>query len=110
MQDLLAGGVADVSPMPTAVSGTRDEGPALAQWSVEHRVKSVIVVAPPDHTRRLRRVLRRSMKDVPSRVMVRAIRSAEFDPDRWWQTQDGVRTQIRETGKLLFDLLRHPLS
>jgi hypothetical protein len=110
MQALLAEGFADVAPMPTAVSGSRDEGAALAQWSVDHRINSVIVVAPPDHTRRLRRVLRRSMKDVPSRVIVRATRRAAFHPDRWWQTREGVRTQITETAKLLIDVLRHPWS
>jgi hypothetical protein len=110
MYDLLAAGVVDVAPIPTAVNGTRDEGPVLARWCADHRVRSVIVVAPPDHTRRVRRMLRRSMKDVPTRVVVRAIRSAEFEPSRWWYTRGGVRTQLEESGKLLMDLLRHPFS
>jgi hypothetical protein len=110
MHDLLAAGVPDVVPIRTAVSGTRDEGPVLAQWCADHGVRVAIVVAPPDHTRRLRRVLRRSMKDSATRVIIRPIRASEFDPNRWWETLPGIRTQIAETGKLLFDLLRHPLS
>jgi hypothetical protein len=40
--------------------------------------------------------------------MVRYTRWSPFDPDSWWQTRDGQRTQITESEKLLVDILRHP--
>jgi hypothetical protein len=55
-------------------------------------------------------VLRRSMRGRGTRVMVRAARFSEYDPDRWWQTRSGIRIQIGETQKLLLDLLRHPVG
>ncbi len=32
----------------------------------------------------------------------------EFDPDSWWQTRGGQRTEAVESQKLLIDVLRHP--
>jgi len=32
------------------------------------------------------------------------------DPGRWWETRDGVRTEIIEFQKLLLDLIRHPIG
>jgi hypothetical protein len=33
-----------------------------------------------------------------------------FDPDRWWNSRDGIRTEIVESEKLLLDIVRHPIS
>jgi hypothetical protein len=40
--------------------------------------------------------------------MVRYARWSQFDPDSWWQSRYGQRTQIVESEKLLVDILRHP--
>jgi hypothetical protein len=32
------------------------------------------------------------------------------DPDRWWETRRGVRTEIVELQKLLLDVVLHPMS
>src|ERR1700730_2434158 len=54
-------GIPNVERMSGAVAGTEDEGGVLPRWCDERRFLSVVVVGAPDHTRRLRRVLRRSM-------------------------------------------------
>jgi hypothetical protein len=41
---------------------------------------------------------------------VQAARYSSFDPDRWWETRKGVRTEIVELQKLLLDFVLHPLS
>jgi hypothetical protein len=103
-------GVAKIDVIPSAAGGTQDEGMALASWCRERRLQSVVVVSAPDHARRARRVLRRSMGDAPTRMTIRAARYAAFDPDRWWTTHDGLRIGIVELEKLLLDVIRHPLS
>jgi len=103
-------GAVNVEQIPTPVTGTEDEGPALARWCDEHRLHSVVVVATPDHARRLRRVLHRSMKGRQTTVAVSSAHYSGFDPDRWWNSRDGVRTEIEEMEKLLLDLVRHPIS
>ena len=109
-QELNALGVTAVEQIPTHVSGTEDEGPALAEWCERHRFRSVVVVSSPDHSRRLRRVLHRATKDHPTKITVHSTRYSVFDPDRWWETHDGIRIEIEESEKLVLDFLRHPLS
>jgi hypothetical protein len=103
-------GIDVVERIPRAVGGTEDEGRVLEAWCRERDLRSIVVVVLPDHSRRARRVFRRAMSDHQTRVTVRATRYARFDPDRWWQSRAGIRTQVIELQKLLLDLARHPLS
>jgi hypothetical protein len=102
-------GVTDVVRIPK-VEGTESEGQVLPRWSDEQHLGSMVVVATKDHSRRLRRVLGRAMKGHPTHVTVQAARYSSFDPDRWWETRGGVRTEIIELQKLLLDFVLHPLS
>ena len=92
------------------VNGTGDEGQVLPQWSDEQHLQSMVVVAAKDHSRRLRRVLDRVMKGRGTHATVQAAHYSEFDPDEWWKTRGGVRTEIVEFQKLLLDLALHPGS
>ena len=82
----------------------------LPQWCAQHGVRSLVVVTSWYHSRRLQRVLQRSMKDSETSVAIRIARYADFEPENWWQTREGARTGIVELQKLLWDLVRHPLS
>ena len=50
------------------------------------------------------------MKGHPTRVTIQPARYSSFDPDRWWETRGGVRTEIIELQKLVFDVVLHPMS
>jgi hypothetical protein len=50
------------------------------------------------------------MKGHPTRVAVQPARYSSFDPDRWWETRVGVRTEIIELQKLVLDVLLRPVS
>jgi hypothetical protein len=99
-----------IDNIPRSVTGTEDQGPVLADWCDQHRFRSVVVVSTSDHSRRLRRVLHRSMKGHQTRVTVRSARYSAFDPDRWWEARGGIRTEVEELEKLLLDVVRHPIS
>lgn len=103
-------GVSAVERIPNPVEGTEAAGRVLGEWCADRQLRSVVVVSTADHSRRLRRVLRRSMRGCAATVVVRVARYSQFDPDAWWLTRTGIRTQIVETEKLLFDLARHPWS
>jgi uncharacterized SAM-binding protein YcdF (DUF218 family) len=107
---LKALGVTAIELIPTAVAGTTSEADALSGWCAQRRFQSIVVVSATDHSRRLRRMLRRAMKNHQTRVIIRPARHSTFDPDRWWETRAGVRTEIIEIQKLLFDVIRHPIS
>jgi hypothetical protein len=102
-------GVTDVVEI-SRIDGTEGEGQVLPPWCDEHQLRSIVVVATKDHSRRLRRVLDRVMKGHPTRVTVQPARYSSFDPDRWWETRGGVRTEIFELQKLLLDVVLHPMS
>lgn len=110
VRQLRALGVASVNLIPTYVRGTEDEGPALADWCDQHGFRSVVVVSTSDHSRRLRRVLHRAMKGHPTKVAARSSDYSAFDPDRWWLSRRGIRTEVVELEKLLLDVARHPFS
>jgi hypothetical protein len=103
-------GVETIEHLPVTVAGTEDQGQVLHDWCVQQGFRSIVVVTSTDHSRRLRRVLRRAMKGQPTRVMIRSARHSEFDPDRWWDNRAGIRTGIEEFQKLLLDVVRHPIS
>ena len=102
-------GVTDVTQI-SRIDGTESEGKMLPQWADQQHLGSMLVVASKDHSRRMRRVLDRDMKGHPTQVTVRAARYSSFDPDRWWESRTGVRTEIFELQKLLLDFLRHPFQ
>jgi hypothetical protein len=103
-------GVSAVQRIASPVTGTEAEGRVLRDWCIRWQFKSVIVVSNADHSRRLRRVVRRSMRGCAAKVLVRSARYSRFNPDAWWLTRDGVRTEIGEFQKLLLDLASHPIS
>ncbi|MGB8985994.1 MAG: hypothetical protein WCC37_05265 [Candidatus Sulfotelmatobacter sp.] len=107
---LRALGVDTIDQIPKKVAGTEDEGRVLPEWCDQQGFRSIVVVSTSDHSRRLRRVLHRSMKGHLARVTVRSARYSLFDPDRWWESRGGIRTDIEELEKLLLDVVRHPIS
>ena len=102
-------GVTDVVQI-SRVDGSESEGRVLPTWCDEHQLRSIVFVATTDHSRRTRRVLDRVMKGHPTRVTVQPAPYSSFDPDRWWETRGGVRTEIFELQKLLLDVVLHPMS
>jgi len=102
-------GVTDVVQI-SRVDGSESEGQALPPWCDEHQFRSIVIVAIKDHSRRLRRVVDRDMKGHPTHVMVQPARYSSFDPDHWWETRGGIRTEIVELQKLLLDFVLHPMS
>ena len=103
-------GVQAVEVIPRAVSGSEDEARLLPDWCERRGVRSVVLVSTADHSRRLRRMVRRTMNGHPTRVVVRPTRYSEFDPAQWWWSRDGVRTEVIELQKLLLDIALHPAS
>jgi hypothetical protein len=102
-------GVTDVVQIPRNEVGTEGEVQVLPQWCDQRQFRSIVLVAARDHSRRLRRVLDRVMKGHPTGVIIQAERYSSFDPDRWWKTREGVRTEIIELEKLVLDAVLHPM-
>ncbi len=103
-------GVQTVERIPRYTSGSEQEGTILPGWCEQHDYHSVVLVTSTDHSRRLARIMRRATRDEGVRIVVVPSRYSNFDPDRWWTTRYGVRTEIIEMEKLVLDVVRHPFS
>jgi hypothetical protein len=103
-------GVTDVVKIPRPQGGTEGEAEVLPPWCDQHQFRSIVFVAARDHSRRVQLVLDRVMKGHPTRVTVQPARYSSFDPDRWWETRDGTRTEFVEFQKLLLEAVLHPIS
>src|ERR1700730_387169 len=103
-------GVTDVMQIPRTDIGTEGATLVLPLWCEQHQFRSIVFVVSRDHSRRLRRVLDRVMSGRLTHVTVQPSRYSSFDPDRWWETRGGVRTEIIELQKLLLDFVLHPMS
>jgi hypothetical protein len=102
-------GVNTVEQIPPAVAGTEDESRQLPPWCLSKGFHTILFVSAPDHSRRVRRVLTRATRGLGLKVIVRPSRYSDFDPDTWWQTRAGVRTELIELEKLALEILCHPL-
>jgi hypothetical protein len=103
-------GILNVEVIPDPADGTDEETHVLLSWCEQRHFQSIVVVSPPDHSRRVRRALHRALRGHPTTVAVRSARYSSFDPERWWTTRSGVRIEIVELQKLLLDVVRHPIS
>jgi hypothetical protein len=101
-------GVTDIVQITISDGGTEAE--ALMARCDQHRFRSIVFVARRGYSRRLQWVLNRAMKGRPTRVKVRAARYSSFDPDRWWETRDGIRIEIVELPLLVLEAILHPMS
>jgi hypothetical protein len=102
--------VTDIMQIPRTDVGTEGEGQVLPPWCDQHQFRSIVFVTARDHSRRIRFVLNRVMKGHPTGVTVQPARYSNFDPDRWWETRDGIRTEIVEFQKLALEAVLHPIS
>jgi len=103
-------GVASVEQISRATTGSEQEGYILPAWCKQRGYRSVVLVTSADHSRRLRRIFRRSLHSHDLAVVVQGSPYSEFDPNDWWRSREGIRTGIEEFEKLMLDIVRHPFS
>ena len=103
-------GVQTIEVIPGYSTGTDADGKLIASWLEQNQLRSAVVVATSEHTRRLRRIMHRALEGKPASVLVVSARFSTFEPDGWWKTRSGVRTTVTELQKLLLDVVTHPFD
>jgi uncharacterized SAM-binding protein YcdF (DUF218 family) len=79
---------------------TRDEALAIGQFLFSHGWKRITVVTSNYHTRRARYICERAFPAGTS-LRVVAARDSAYDPDRWWQSREGVKIFVHEFGGMI---------
>ena len=103
-------GIQSVEQIPRSTSGSEQEADILPNWCDKQGYHSAVMVTSADHSRRLTRILRRSLRGRQLSITLYSSPYSEFNPDTWWRTRAGVRTGVFELEKLLLDFVRHPFS
>ena len=103
-------GVQNVEIIPRTEAGSENDGLVLPGWCEREHVRTLVLVTTADHSRRLRRILDRAMKQSETKVLIAPSRYSAFHFDRWWQSREGIRILAVELQKLLLDVVLHPFS
>jgi uncharacterized SAM-binding protein YcdF (DUF218 family) len=80
---------------------TAAEGAMLKEYASARGWRTVIVVTSKLHTRRAAFAMRRALAGAPVRVVMRATRYDDDEPERWWRKRRTIRTVMCEAPKLV---------
>jgi uncharacterized SAM-binding protein YcdF (DUF218 family) len=84
------------------VTSTREEGQALRRYLETSGGHRVIVVTSTLHGRRARWILHRELAGARVEVMMARAPHIDFDRDRWWRSEEGLKYVFNEWVKLAF--------
>jgi uncharacterized SAM-binding protein YcdF (DUF218 family) len=90
-----------VTVMPGFPDNTADEAQMFRRDALVHHWTSVIVVTSKLHTRRARFAFRRELAGTGVRVLVRASRYDDDNPNWWWTKRRTIRGVVYELPKLV---------
>ena len=101
---LLSNGVPETSMtiIGTNVASTYDESRALRDWVGKTGAKSIIIPTDPFHTRRVRWIFGRELRDTKTAVHVVAVNPRNYDSKDWWQHEQGVIDFQNEVVKYVY--------
>jgi uncharacterized SAM-binding protein YcdF (DUF218 family) len=68
---------------------------------------TIMVITTEFHTRRVGRVFRKRFKGSGIVVLVHGARSLDYDPQRWWDTEEGLLMVNNEYVKLVYYALKY---
>jgi len=73
-----------------SVASTYDESLAVRAWMEKSGVKSILIPTDLFHTRRVRWLFNRELKDMQGQVRVQAVRPPAYSAKDWWQHEEGL--------------------
>ena len=79
---------------------TESEARTIARWACRARVRRLVVVTSPFHTRRARLILAQALGPGIA-LTIRPSRAGAFSPQRWWRVRRDAKFVLTEYQKLL---------
>ena len=86
----------------TNVANTYEESRAVRAWIEKSGAKSIIIPTDLFHTRRVRWVFSKELKDAKAQVEVVAIQPKEYGVTNWWRHEEGVTAFQNEAIKYIY--------
>jgi uncharacterized SAM-binding protein YcdF (DUF218 family) len=92
-----------------AITGSRstyDDAVLSKKVCEQHKLRSLIVVSEPFHTRRAYYVFRKVYRKEHINVMICPTQESWYDPKHWWQSEAALLATNEEYVKILYYLLK----
>lgn len=86
----------------SSVASTYDESRAVRAWIEKTGAKSVIIPTDPFHTRRVRWVFRKQLRNTKTEIHVIAINPVRYRAEDWWRHEEGVIAFQNEVIKYIY--------
>ena len=109
MRDALVMGGADslhVSILPKGTS-TFEESEAILGYCLTKGYRRIMIVSSLHHTRRIDGVFREKFRKAGIEILIQGAAPIEYDPQTWWQDEDGLIFVMNEYAKLLYYAWRY---
>jgi uncharacterized SAM-binding protein YcdF (DUF218 family) len=91
----------------TNVASTYDESRAVRDWVGKTGAKSIVIPTDPFHTRRVRWIFSKELRDTKTAIHVVAIQPKEYGVNDWWKHEEGLVAFQNEWVKLPYYWLRY---
>jgi uncharacterized SAM-binding protein YcdF (DUF218 family) len=106
---LLTNGIPDtaMSMIGGGVANTYDESKAVQAWMEKSGAKSIIIPTDVFHTRRVRWVFRKELRNTQAEIHVVATDSPRYKINDWGQHEEGLIAFQNELIKLLYYRLKY---
>jgi len=89
------------------VTNTRDESLAVRHWAEENKPKRIIIPTDPFHTRRVRWLFSKVLKETGTEVRVEAVMPREYSAETWWRQEKGIIAFQNEITKFAYYLVKY---
>jgi uncharacterized SAM-binding protein YcdF (DUF218 family) len=89
------------------VSSTFDESKAVHAWMEKNRVKSIVITTDLFHTRRVRWLFEKELKDNKANIHVVAVDARRYKISDWWKHEEGVIAFQNEFIKFLYYRIKY---
>lgn len=90
-----------IEELPIGTS-TWEEAGAILDHATTHGHDTIIIVSTDFHLRRIKRVFRKRLEGRPVTVMLRPAASLNYDPARWWESEEGLLMVNNEYVKSMY--------
>ncbi len=95
-----------IEELPIGTS-TWEEAGAILDHAATHGLDTIIIVSTDFHLRRIKRVFRKRLEGRPITVVVRPAASLNYDPARWWESEEGLLMVNNEYVKSMYYWLKY---
>jgi len=91
----------------TNVASTYDEAVAVREWVAKNGAKSIVIPTDPFHTRRVRWVFDKELRDSKVEVHVVAVDAIRYREQDWWQHEEGMIAFQNEVAKYFYYRIKY---